>query len=221
MTEADAAVSGCRLVGRLRAVVPEIVTGPVHLDAQYWIATGKPPHRPPAEPQLNESHFTDATSAVGLPASTKPFGVGLFTSTGVLGGHGMWRTYLDIHWGSTLFPLPWYTWAVRPHRSAVVHEIASAAQWADLARSYPRMEGELIYPDWRRVARDYDAVHMTLHAISATQGLDLHTDDGIVAAPYWDVESTLWLRWCFASAELVDITSSCRTRSRRGPCATR
>lgn len=47
-----------------------------------------------------------------------------------------------------------------------------------------------------------------LHAISATQGLDLHTGDGIVAAPYWDVESTSWLRWCVASAELVEITGS-------------
>ncbi len=118
----------------------------------------------------------------------------------------MWREYLRLNWGSTLHPLPWHTWRVEPRSDIVVHEIAGAAQWVDLALAHPLRKDQLIYPDWRSVARECDAVHMTLRAITATQGLYFPTRRGIVAAPYWDVESTFWLRWCFDSVELTETT---------------
>ncbi|MGH3993459.1 MAG: hypothetical protein ACRDSN_13480, partial [Pseudonocardiaceae bacterium] len=148
------------------------------------------------------------------PATAKPFGAGLFTSTGVLGGHGMWRTYLDRNRWSTLHPLPWHTWRLTPRPDAVVHEISSAAQWVDFVRSYPLRRGALVYPDWPSAARDLDAVHVTLRAIAAIQGLrfpagefpadEFPADGAAVAASYWDVESTFWLRWSFTAAELVE-----------------
>lgn len=61
----------------------------------------------------------------------------------------------------------------------------------------------MLYPDWRAVAQRYDAVHMTLRAIAATQGLLFPTDEGQIAPTFWDVESTFWLRWCFRSVRQV------------------
>jgi hypothetical protein len=198
-------IAASSLLQRLSSVVPEVVTGPLRFDAQYWVATGKPSHVSPGHPELSEARFADAVSAE-VEVSTKPFGVGLFTSTGVLGGHGMWRTYLDLNEGSSLFPPPWHTWAVEAHPDAVVREIASARQWVDFVRSYPLRDGVLTYPNWRSVARDYDGVHMTLLAIAATQGLYFPVGQEITAPPYWDVESTLWLHWRFRSVVRCDVT---------------
>jgi hypothetical protein len=205
---ADALVGRCRLLRRLDGVVPEIVTGPFHATPQYWVATGKLGRITPGELTPSESYCVAVDDLDAVPVGAKPFGVGLFTSTGVLGGHGMWRTYLDLNRWSTLHPMPWHTWAVTPRRDAVVHEISNATQWIDFVRSYPLRRGALIYPDWRSVARDMDAVHMTLRAIAAIQGLRFPVGSGVVAASYWDVESTFWLRWCFTGVELVDTIES-------------
>ncbi|MGW2288187.1 hypothetical protein [Streptomyces phaeochromogenes] len=29
---------------------------------------------------------------------------------------------------------------------------------------------------------------------------------GATVPPYWDIESVLWLRWCFSSARFVEVT---------------
>jgi hypothetical protein len=201
---ADALVKNCRLLARLGDAVPEIVTGPLRFNLQHWVGTRKTSGRPKSELTLGESHFIGVSDADPMKASTKPFYVGLFTSTGVLGTYGMWRTYLDLNEYSSLHPRPWHTWAVEPHPNAVVQEIASASQWVELVLSHPRRERGWLFPDWNSVARQCDGVHMTLRAIAATQGLYFPTEQGLIAAPYWDVESTFWLRWCFDSVKLVE-----------------
>ncbi len=85
-----------------------------------------------------------------------------------------------------------------------MREITSAAEWVELVLSHPLQERGLIFPDWKSVARHCDAVHMTLRAIAATQDLYFSSEQGIVATTYWDVESTLWLRWCFDSVRLIE-----------------
>jgi hypothetical protein len=202
--DADALMNNGRLLNRLTDAVPEIAMGPLRLDSQYWIATGVPSDRPKAELTLSESHFVAVSDATPVEVSTKPFYVGLFTATGVLGTYGMWRRFLDAGSEASLHPLPWWTWAVEPHDNVVVQELASAAQWVDFVLSHPLRKDGLLFPDWHSVARRCDGVHMTLRAIAATQGLYFPTEQGIVAAPHWDVESTLWLRWCFGLVRLVE-----------------
>jgi hypothetical protein len=46
---------------------------------------------------------------------------------------------------------------------------------------------------------------MTQRAVVASQGLYFASSAGIIAPPYWDVESTLWLRWSFTSTELIEV----------------
>jgi hypothetical protein len=199
---ADEIAARSHLLRSLEQHVPELVSGPLCLDRQHWIATQKPSflgQRLAWTP--GEAHFTAPAPA----ATAKPFFTGLFTSTAAPGPHGMWRTYLDLHPGSTLFPLPWVTWLLHPRPSVRVFEIRDAGDWARLAATYPKPAGSLIYPDWLAVSQDWDGVHMMLRAIAATQGQFLRTQPGIIAAPYWDVESTLWLRWRFDSASLVGV----------------
>lgn len=198
-TDADALLARCRLLGRLRAALPTLVDGPLRADAQYFVGTANMP--PPSA-----DRFLAPNTAAGqpAPASTKPFDLGLFTSTGDGAGYGMWRRYLEINRGSSLFPLPWRTWSLNAATDLTVREITSAADWAAFVREHPRRHGPLLYPDWVAAAANYDAVHMTLPAIAATQGLLLATETGPVAAPYWDIESTLWLRWRFTTATLME-----------------
>lgn len=200
---ADALVQGCRLITRLTETVPEIVAGPLRDSCQYWVATGKPSFVEPNNPILHEKNFINisktTTSKMG-----KPYRSGIFTSTGMLDNLGMWRMYLELNRGSTLHPLPWHVWSVEPQRNLVIHEITNASEWVDFVLRYPQHSGEFIYPDWYTLSQNCDAIHMTLRAICATQGLCFPTKKGIVAAPYWDIESTVWLRWCFDSVQLVE-----------------
>lgn len=205
---ADAIQQNCRLLARLEEIVPEIVTGPIRLSSQFWIRTGKPANMPKSKIVLDQSDFVDISEASATTmrkASTKPFWVGLFTSTSVLGNQGMWRQYLDLNRGATLYPLPWSVWAIEAVNSAQVFEISSAAEWVKLVLSYPRREKELLYPDWSSIARKYDAVHMTLRAITAIQGIFFQTHQGIMAPTYWDIESTFWLHWRFDSMKFVEM----------------
>jgi hypothetical protein len=192
--EADALFRKCQILDRVTKFAPDIVDGPIRLDQQYWVATGRPGHLPPSSQQLSQSSFVDAADSPEV-FSTKPFHVGLFSSTGVLDTFGMWHIYLDMNRGSSLYPPPWYTWAVEMQRNVAVREITSASEWVNFVDDYPRSDGRFLYPDWRRAAKDYDGVHVTLRALAAIEGLPFPGRHGIVAPSFWGVESTLWLHW--------------------------
>lgn len=199
---ADAAVEQSALLARLADRVPELVVGPLATAAQFWVATGRPDHLPPREPVLDRDRLREPPPS-GVPASSKPFEVGLYTSTGTLSPFGMWHAYLETNRGSTLFPPPWDVWRVEPRTGVTVVEVSSARDWVDLVTRHPVRAHGMLYPDWHALARDVDGVHMTVRAIAATQGLGFRSGPDVVAPPYWDVESTLWLRWCFAAVRLV------------------
>lgn len=124
--EADAAVGSSRLLARLEEAMPEIVTGPVRLDAQYWLGYGPSYEYRTRRNTLDQAHFVGVLDAPELEPSSKPFHVGLYTCTGVLGTFGMWRRHLDryrgIQFGTglDLHALPWHTWAVTPSPDARV-----------------------------------------------------------------------------------------------------
>jgi len=146
--------------------------------------------------------MTPATKEEPVP-STKPHNVGLYTSTASFAGRSMWSLYLEFNRESTLFTHPWHTWRLEVSQAPTVVEIVSGSDWATFVGAYPYRVGSVLYPDWAVVARHYDGVHMTLLAIAATQGLFFGSEQGFIAPPYWDVESTLWLTWQFASAKLL------------------
>jgi hypothetical protein len=200
---ADTIVANSRLLGALAATIPDIVDGPASADAQCWVATGKPPHLPPGIATPSADHFSDPRS-LGALVATKPFGLGLFTSTAIGGTPGMWWAYLQDHGGpGSPFLPPWQVWSLPLARNATIYEVTGARRWAELVASHPIRRDGLVFPDWLRISAAYDAVHMTARAVVATQGLRLRSSAGVVAAPFWDVESTLWLRWCFGPPRRV------------------
>ena len=102
--------------------------------------------------------------------------------------------------GSDLFPLPWTVWELDVLPSARVREITSATEWANLLAEYGVPTGGTVHLDWPAVAAEYDAVHLTLRAVAAVQGIVLRTPGGPAGPVLWDVESTFWLRWSFRGA---------------------
>lgn len=200
---ADAIQRRCRVLDWLSGVVPSVVDGPVDLAAQYWIATGQRPDPQPVDRVFREERFVAINAdALHIP-TVKPFGCGLFTSTGLFDTPGMWRMYLRGYEDSSLYPDPSITWHVRPRHDVAVYEIDGATRWVELLDSYPRIHQGLVYPDWARIAELYDAIHVTLRAVVATQGISFAGRGGPTAPPFWDVETVWWLRWCFSSAEPV------------------
>lgn len=206
--EADAAdevIQTSKLLARIGEKAPELVGGPLSRTTQYWVSAERPEHRPPRR-ALHRDQFIAAEYAP-VTASTKPFDVGLFSSTGALETFGMWWCLLQVNKGSTLFPTPWHVWALSVPPEARLLEIASATAWTDFVMSDPVCGENVLYPNWRTASNRYDGVHMTLNAVAATQGIRFAASGAVVAPPYWDIESTLWLRWVFTGVGLVDGTT--------------
>ncbi len=203
--EADDAIKKSRRLAQLEKVMPEIVVGPLQLSAQYWVGTGKSDCLAENQGILHESLFQNIANISSLKPSAKPFCVGLFTSTAILKTYGMWQMYLECGDKSELFRRPWHIWSLDPHEKIRIYEIKSAEDWMKLVRTYPEEEKGLLYPDWKTIAHHFDAIHITLRAIVAIQGIHFSTGKGLIAPSYWDVETTLWLRWCFKTINLVKI----------------
>jgi hypothetical protein len=109
----------------------------------------------------------------------------------------MWKLYLDMFEGARVPRPRWQVWKLEIDPQARVFEAKSALEWADFVLSFRRRVGDLLYPDWARASESWDGLHVTADAIAAAQGLLLLTPYGAIAPMYWDVESTLWFRWCF------------------------
>jgi hypothetical protein len=115
----------------------------------------------------------------------------------------MWWSFLGEYRGSMLYPEPWSVWHVEPATASRVLEVSTATQWTELALQHPIEHGPVIYPDWGTIGERWDGVHLTMTAVIATQGICLSRGDVVVAPTYWDVESTLWLRWAFTATTLI------------------
>jgi hypothetical protein len=119
----------------------------------------------------------------------------------------MWRLLLGPG-GSFAYPLPRYTWKLKVERGVTVVEIGDATTWVEFVCTHARISDGRIFPNWAHIARSVDAVHLTLPAIVATQGFTFCTRYGVIPAAFWDVETTVWLRWCFTDAYLVESVSA-------------
>jgi len=205
-SDADAIVAASRVLRLIDELQPSLVSGPLDRNRQRWTQTGQHLTRhagrvsPPSAPAFSAPKL--ATKRV---VAVKPQGVGLYTSTATASGRSMWRAFVESYDGGLPFPLPWYTWAMEPdHEGVSVFEIRDAASWVAFIEMFGCEREGLIYPDWQAVARQHDAAHITIAAVAATQGVRFRGRAGIAAAPYWDVETTFWLRWRFSNTALVE-----------------
>lgn len=201
---ADSMTSRCRLLQELSQREPHLVRGPLLQNRQHWIRA----LRPGSRPQIvvpSEASFVGAQEAAGFLSSVESSTLGIYTSTAATSGHGMWRTFLEFGTEASLLRRPWVVWHLQPEPGVVVFDIDSAQAWQAFVQRYPRVVGGYMYPDWPRVASEVDAVHITLTAIVPTQAFAVPASPYPVAPAYWDVETTLWLRWCFTSVTQIEV----------------
>lgn len=201
---ADAIAATSCLLADIAEYEPSLTTGPLRSDRQLWTRTGRhvlPSEDTPAPP--HEGRFIEPSFALDQKADVKPLGMGLYTSTATSAGCSLWRALLGPH-GSMLYPLPWYTWELEVDIDIQVAEIVSAAEWVEFVCAHARVSDGMVYPDWVNIAREFDAVHVTLPAIAAAQGFYFATSQGVIPPAFWDVETTFWLKWCFSGARLVE-----------------
>jgi hypothetical protein len=202
--DVDKLVQNCVVVDRIGKIMPSMTVGPITLESQAWIGVPMTSFSPRRHPQLDREHFLGPSSSLIKPL-TKPTSHGLFSSTIVHGTNkSMWHIYLEA-WGGTLFPRPWHIYKLVINPRARVLEINRAKDWVRLVEDCSIEVAGLLYPDWSRLSRDYDGVHMTIAAIVAMQGLRLSSPKGLIVETYWDVESTLWLNWVFNSWVLIQV----------------
>lgn len=203
---ADNLVATSETVARTTEATPALTAGPLDSDAQVWTgAGGESDLKHPRQMELARSRFVPPTNPATGP-KTKLWNSGLFTSTLVPGTTTtMWLMYQEPFGDhNTLFPKPWRTYHIEIAQTARVYEATDADKWTQLVQAHPIRHNGLIYPDWEHIAHDYDAVHITVPAIVAIQGLRLRTTRGTIAEVYWDVEQTLWLAWRFDGVNLLN-----------------
>jgi hypothetical protein len=99
-------------------------------------------------------------------------------------------------------------WALEFPRDPTVYEIQSARDWGELVARYPlavtkarrhdwwRATGEdraWAIPDYRAVAADYDAVHLTVGGYLSTAGRAIATGSTHTVLAGWNPDETWWL----------------------------
>lgn len=101
------------------------------------------------------------------------------------------------------------SWPIAPAETPRLYELADPTDWVRLCRDYPRdvtnakrgdwwratgRDGLWVMPDWPAVARDWDAVHLTVRGYLTTAGRALDVDDEqATVLAGWDPDSTFWL----------------------------
>jgi len=101
----------------------------------------------------------------------------------------------------------WHGWLLTPPWDARVYEIDSYADLRRLAESeFGMPEGPGYFPafggcgiDFEKMSQSYDAIHLTEAGQWATRLSHPHTLYG------WDCESTLWLHYPWAWAEIHEV----------------
>ncbi len=193
---ADEIVQASECISAIASLDSSLVLGPVSHTRQWWVSTSA---HTGGEKPTQDSFLKPRHPRLLGRATTKPFDFCLYTSTALSNGTSMWLAYLREYGVPGLFPRPWQAWHVRPARDVTVKEITSASDWANFVLQHPLRRGQLVYPDWRRARAAFDGVHITARAVAAAQGWHLRLGETVFAPAFWDVETTLWLKWRFGT----------------------
>ena len=86
---------------------------------------------------------------------------------------GSWSLFFELS-------VSWHVWKIDSNTTAKVCDLTTATQWEKVTLSHPVVNDGLIYPDWRAIAQDWDAVHITIRTIAAIQGMRLRTSEGLL-----------------------------------------
>ncbi|HWU45235.1 MAG TPA: hypothetical protein VN133_00580 [Humibacter sp.] len=149
----------------------------------------------PSDPTASYSGTWWSTPDFGLTATTR--------SLGTLGPAGLWLVEDGLRWQSATAT------RVQVPPEARVYEIDGPRALAELCRRHPldvtasrrhdwyRTTGRVgrwVIPDWSRIARDVDAVHLTVAGYLSTAGRAVPVDDDVATVlAGWGPDRTYWL----------------------------
>jgi hypothetical protein len=135
-----------------------------------------------------------APAGVGLPCTTRK--LASFTAVELI--------CRDDSFGETEAAV----WDVSVNPGARVAEVHGLADWSRLVEAYPLdvtwsrgeqwsprlgWKGPWLLPDWDRVARDWDGVHVTADAYLQSRGQMSRVRGGATVLEGWDPDTTYWL----------------------------
>jgi hypothetical protein len=103
--------------------------------------------------------------------------------------------------------LPLACWRLEAPPDVRIVEVDGPQAWHDLCVKYPAIgeDGRLV-PDWSAIAKDWDAVHLTLGGLLTAEQVRVESEAGWTALWGWDCERTVWLHWRFTDfVRLSDI----------------
>lgn len=156
-----------------------------------------------SDPQLHVSPVAAALVKRVAPVENRHFHkpkYGLWTSTYDAAQHtSAWVEWCLVESFGDVLAGGWFV--LRPELSARVFIIDGVEDLKHLVAHYPQPGAEpymrfMACLDFERLADEYDAIHLTEHGQWATRHSMPHLNG-------WDVESTLWFRWCFTSVRRV------------------
>lgn len=180
-------------------------------ERQVWVSEdGSPPSEDslitPSEPPTRWERY-----------ALKPVG-GLFTST-MIGRVSPMLAAIALGVGDLRLGFgqpPYAIWRMEVDPSARIFEIHSPNDWHDLCVSYPAegnsgrhagnepdfsRDPRRLVPGWSKVARDWDAVHLSFGGYLTSEQVRVESEHGWTYHWAWDHEATLWLRWMFTGCE--------------------
>lgn len=184
---------------------------PMDRESQVWVSRDEnPPSKDslvtPSEPPTRWERY-----------ALKPVD-GLFTST-MVGDISPMAATIDFGVGDFR---PWYedppyaVWRMNVDASARIFEIHGSDDWHRLCVEYPaegnsgrnepdfsRDAGRLV-PDWSKVAREWDAVHLSFGGYMTSEQVRVESEHGWTYHWAWHHEATLWLRWMFNGCERLE-----------------
>jgi hypothetical protein len=201
---ADGEVGKSALVRELLDTAPWLEAGPAAASSeQHWIAAGRPPWAPQRSEIPNVAEFIPVEDLAEDATIRSPLSAGLHTSSASKDYSGMWESFLRLNSTRDLWRRPWSAWRLETPSSVKVAQVSSARTWAALVERHSLRANQFVYPHWKSIGDEFDAIHISPRAICAIEGLSIESSLGLIAPSYWSVESTLWFRWCFTSVTAV------------------
>jgi hypothetical protein len=176
---------------------------------QVWLSpTSDPPEPSRLIPDLDRFHSE-------APKPKRAF----WTSTQVPAEISPWLYW--VQFGEARRPGPYTFWRVAVSPTARVAEIHSPAAWSALARAYPSAEVGYTFtgrqhpprsatrldPDWSRVSRDWDGVHLSVGGWLTAEDAPVESGGVTTELRGWNMESTAWFRWSFTSVGPLELTN--------------
>lgn len=173
--------------------------GPLGRTQQLWLS------RDESGPTATRLNVPAGPPSPWEQYAQKPAG-GLYTSTVADGTSAVLAALAEgVGDLAAAFPKRRFTcWQLEVSPAARVFEVDVPQTWHALCVHYPviRNDGRLV-PDWSAVAKDWDAVHLTLGGLLTAEQVRIDSPAGWSELGAWDCEQTVWLSWHFTAAARV------------------